>query len=154
MRRTGAIAALLGLLSLMSCGAAIDNALGINGDPSMNSPMSVEGNWQGRLVTGQNSYYLTTGANITLQARGEAVTGRITTDEGRVLQVRGQARAGASHTGLNTISAEILSDGSKMGYFRLTPGGSNRIAGNYTYWSLDGKRTVVAGSVSLNRIRD
>ncbi|MFQ6546380.1 hypothetical protein AADZ90_000375 [Aestuariibius sp. 2305UL40-4] len=153
------------LLFLQSCGDFIDNALGINSDPSQNRPMSLDGVWSGRFSPAQKWRHLThnypdplkkpcvtSGADVRLEVDGETVTGQVLTDEGQRLDLKGEAWAGAWHTGRNSINGTLHLRGRQIGHVFLRPGaGRDQITGTYRF-RLSPDRYSCSNAVTLTRI--
>lgn len=164
---TGRFPSILALCLLTACGDFADNAIGINGEPAQNRPLSVEGVWQGTFAPDQMWRHathkypeplkkpcITRGASIRLEARGDRVVGDVVTREGQRFAVRGTARAGAWYTGRNTVFADLLWNDRKIGYIRLVPAaGVDRISGTYSF-ELNPDTYTCGNVVSLSRISE
>lgn len=150
-RRITLLAVALTLLS--SCGDAVLNAVM---DPEANIPLRTEGDWQGRTgpaVEGDGRPCPLANADIRLEVRGATVTGHMLSDRGQRIEIRGDAWAGADHTGRNQILAKFWSQERSLGDFYLEPRagmGTDHMSGRYIS---SGSRNRCSGHIAVTRVQ-
>jgi hypothetical protein len=155
IRNAGLLLAALVLMFLQGCSDYVANALEITGEAAQNRRFSTEGVWEGRFgpASRWTSQCMMESADIRLEARGAAVVGQVVTNEGERFDVRGDAYAGASWTGLNSILARLyVRSGAERGYVDFVPGdGPDHMRGRYAFrQERDGQQCY--GTAILRRV--
>lgn len=135
-RKSLTAVALAGGLLLAACEDYIANSLGINGSPSWNVPMELEGDWSGRALPENvvdclqadsyfDRYTVEIAPRLSVAIRQTTLTGQLVFADGEAYDLSGETGAGASFTGNNVAFADIRLNGQRVGNAQFEPDGSS-----------------------------
>ena len=160
--RNGRLAlALAAALLFAGCGDVIDNSLGINGSPSWNVPMDLDGTWSGRAwptvrdlipCLQAESYTADQTPRLTIEVRRKTLVGQLKFADGASFELSGKTLSGSSFAGDNLARADIKAKGRKIGTADFEPDGmSGRLAAN-VYLTRPGSDARCSLPVTLERV--